>query len=96
MGILIKNRLNLLIENILYLYSIYFSHIDDSLPEKQLIFSLPFHCIYNRLRSYSKEKEINFYCRFLLIYLMRETSFLTTPIYFLEHVSLNTLLKMPM
>lgn len=38
MGILIKSRLNLLIENILYLYNIYFSHIDDSLPEKHSLF----------------------------------------------------------
>ena len=42
MGILIKSRLNLLIENILYLYNIYFSYIDDSLPEKHsLFFSSP-------------------------------------------------------
>ena len=42
MGILIKSRLNLLIENILYLYNIYFSHIGGSLPEKHsLFFSSP-------------------------------------------------------
>lgn len=96
MGILIKSRLNLLVENILYLCNIYFSHIDDSLPEKHSLFISSPSIAYVRGSGHTIKKKKTFYCRFLLIYLMREAFFLITPIHFLEHVSLNTLLKMPM